>query len=101
MTAHNPAMSFWPLERQLIDGTTPSDQDCREMLLEVRRLSAIERAASDDTAAAVARVRAGVHSRIYDVAEANALGNIAHAEAYVPGYARIADAKRDAQREGR
>lgn len=99
MTAHNPAMSFWPLERQLIDGTTPSDQDCRDMLLEVRRLSAIERAASDDTTAALDRVRVAVRSRINDMAEVNALGNIAHAEAYVPGYARIADARHAERRE--
>ena len=92
MTAHNPAMSFWPLERQLIDGTTPSDQDCREMLLEVRRLSAIERAASDDTTAALDRVRAGVHSRIQDVASVNALGNLSHAM-------QIADARHAERRE--
>ena len=92
MTAHNPAMSFWPLERQLIDGTTPSDQDCREMLLEVRRLSAIERAASDDTTAALDRVRVAVRSRIHDMAASNALGNLSHAM-------QIADARHAERRE--
>lgn len=91
MTAHNPAMSFWPLERQLIDGTTPSDQDCREMLLEVRRLSAIERAASDDTMAALDRVRVAVRSRIRDMAAS--VGNLSHAM-------QIADAEYAERRAG-
>lgn len=93
MTAHNPAMSFWPLERQLTDGTPVSDHDCREMLLEVRRLSAIERAASDDTTAALDRVRVAVRSRIHDMAASNALGNLSHAM-------QIADAEYAERREG-
>ncbi|MEQ3644812.1 MAG: hypothetical protein ABNH29_16815 [Paracoccus sp. (in: a-proteobacteria)] len=61
----------------------------------VERIQAGEIVAAGDgcceTSATMERIRAGVHSRIYDVAEANALGNIAHAEAYVPGYARHAE----------
>ncbi len=86
MTAHNPAMSFWPLERQLIDGTTPSDQDCREMLLEARRLAVIERAADPETTAALARVRAGTMAAI------NAMGNLSHAM-------QIADTRHAERRE--
>lgn len=107
MTAHNPAMSFWPLERQLIDGTTPSDQDCREMLLEARRMSSeiaeLRRQVLflTSTREALDRARGGTFSRIHDMAEANALGNIAHADMTSRNWVQIADAERDAQREGR
>ena len=86
MTAHNPAMSFWPLERQLTDGTPVSDHDCREMLLEARRLATIERATDPETAAALARVRAGTMAAI------NAMGNLSHAM-------QIADAHHAERRE--
>ena len=69
----------------------------------VERIQAGEIVAAGDgcceTSATMARIRAGVHSRIHDMAEANALGNIAHAETYVPGYARIADALHAERRE--
>ena len=87
MTAHNPAMSFWPLERQLIDGTTPSDQDCREMLLEVRRLAMIARTVDPDTQALLDRIRASA------AASVNALGNLSHAM-------QIADAEYAERRAG-
>ena len=86
MTAHNPAMSFWPLERQLIDGTTPSDQDCREMLLEARRLATIARTVDPDTQALLDRIRASA------AASVNAMGNLSHAM-------QIADARHAERRE--
>ena len=86
MTAHNPAMSFWPLERQLIDGTTPSDQDCREMLLEARRLQMVARAVDPDTQAMLDRIRSSA------AASVNALGNLSHAM-------QIADARHAERRE--
>ena len=87
MTAHNPAMSFWPLERQLTDGTPVADYDCREMLLEARRLAVIERATDPETTAALARVRAGTMAAI------NAMGNLSHAM-------QIADAEYAERRAG-
>ncbi len=86
MTAHNPAMSFWPLERQLIDGTTPSDQDCREMLLEARRLQMVARTVDPDTQAMLDRIRSSA------AASVNALGNLSHAM-------QIADARHAERRE--
>lgn len=85
MTAHNPAMSFWPLERQLIDGTKPSDQDCREMREEARRMdreiAELRRQVRflTSTHEALDRVRDGTFSRIHDVAASNAMGNLSHA----------------------
>lgn len=87
MTAHNPAMSFWPLERQLIDGTTPSDQDCREMLLELRRLQMIVRTVDPDTQALLDRIRSSA------AASVNAMGNLSHAM-------KIADAEYAERRAG-
>ena len=94
MTAHNPAMSFWPLERQLIDGTTPSDQDCREMLLEARRLQMVARTVDPDTQAMLDRIRDSA------AASVNAMANLSHAERYVPAYERIADAEYAERRAG-
>ena len=86
MTAHNPAMSFWPLERQLIDGTTPSDQDCRDMLLEARRLQMVARTVDPDTQAMLDRIRSSA------AASSNALGNLSPAM-------QIADARHAERRE--
>lgn len=87
MTSHNPAMSFWPLERQLIDGTGPSDQDCREMLLELRRLQMIVRTVDPDTQALLDRIRSSA------AASVNAMGNLSHAM-------QIADAEYAERRAG-
>lgn len=87
MTAHNPAMSFWPLERQLIEGIAPSDQDCREMLLELRRLQMIVRTVDPDTQALLDRIRTSA------AASVNAMGNLSHAM-------QIADAEFAERRAG-
>lgn len=105
MTAHNTAMSFWPLERQLIDGTTPSDQDCREMCEEARRMSNeiadLRRQLQflTSTTEAIAHIRAGVRSRIHDFAASNAMGNVAHTDMTSRNWVQIADAERAERRE--
>lgn len=87
MTAHNPAMSFWPLERQRDGGKAADTSEINEMLAEVRRLALIERAADADTQAALARMRA------HSVAAINAMGNLSHAM-------QIADAEFAERRAG-
>lgn len=95
MTDHNPAMSFWPLQRQLDGGQPVTDADAREMQAEARRLAAIERQfivmQASDTDAALARVRA-VNARLSSLAADNAIGNLSHAM-------QIADARHAARRE--
>lgn len=76
MTKDNPAMSFFPLQRQLLGNGGPTDDECRDMLAEAWRLAAdLKR-----TEKWVSHYRREwLNSGATDRAATNALGNITHA----------------------
>jgi len=80
ITGDNPAISFWPSERQLDGSPSVSDTDYREILVAACRLAQVERKAMADADTTLARVRNRIKTPVARMYSAMQIANALRAE---------------------